>query len=126
MRGGVYSFYSLSFVCCAQFGERWWYRHTCAVGGVFNILMMMGANLVGFVVGPDGTKYLGYQLVSSWSGGFLPPDVPSCHSLMMYMHRSSFPPCRMCLSICWRTAHVRVPVCSFVYASELPLIALLD
>ena len=68
----------LSFVCCAQFGERWWYRHACAVGGVFNVLMMMGANLVGFVVGMDGVQYLGYQLVNSWSGGFLPPDFPSC------------------------------------------------
>jgi len=50
------------------FGEKWWYRHVCAIGGVFNILMMMGANLVGFVVGMDGAQYLGYQLVSSWSG----------------------------------------------------------
>ena len=30
--------------------------------------MMMGANLIGFVVGMDGAQYLGYQLVSSWSG----------------------------------------------------------
>ena len=30
--------------------------------------MMMGANLVGFVVGMDGAQYLAYQLVSSWSG----------------------------------------------------------
>jgi hypothetical protein len=55
-------------VFCAQFGEKWWYRHCCAIGGVFNILMMMGANLVGFVVGMDGAQYLAYQLVSSWSG----------------------------------------------------------
>jgi hypothetical protein len=66
----------------------------------------MGANLVGFVVGMDGVQYLGYQLVNSWSGGLLPPDVPSCPSLITYVHRSSFPPRRMCLSICWRTAHV--------------------
>jgi len=52
----------------SMFGEKWWYRHCCAIGGVFNILMMMGANLVGFVVGTDGAQYLAYQLVSSWSG----------------------------------------------------------
>lgn len=43
----------------------------CAIGGVFNILLMMGANLVGFVVGMDGAQYLAYQLVSSWNGGLL-------------------------------------------------------
>jgi hypothetical protein len=42
--------------------------------------MMMGANLVGFVVGMDGAQYLAYQLVSSWSGESLPPDVPPCPS----------------------------------------------
>ncbi|KAH9991748.1 MBOAT-domain-containing protein [Russula vinacea] len=52
----------------STFGERWWYRHACAVGGVFNILLMMGANLVGFVVGMDGTQYFAHQLVNSWSG----------------------------------------------------------
>lgn len=42
---------------CAYFGATWWYRRACAVGGVFNILLMMGANLVGFDVCPDGTQY---------------------------------------------------------------------
>ena len=30
--------------------------------------MMMAANLVGFVVGMDGVKYLITQLAGSWSG----------------------------------------------------------
>jgi len=34
------------------------YRHLCAVGAVFNILMMMTANLVGFCVGLDGVTDL--------------------------------------------------------------------
>jgi hypothetical protein len=59
---------SIFSVFRAQFGEKWWYRHCCAIGGVFNILMMMGANLIGFVVGMDGAQYLAYQLVSSWTG----------------------------------------------------------
>jgi hypothetical protein len=42
--------------------------------------MMMGANLVGFVVGMDGAQYLGYQLVSSWSGESpLPMYRPALH-----------------------------------------------
>ena len=53
---------------CMQFGERWWYRHACAAGGVFNILLMMGANLVGFVLGMDGAQYFARELVSSWDG----------------------------------------------------------
>ncbi|KAI0295061.1 hypothetical protein B0F90DRAFT_1811558 [Multifurca ochricompacta] len=28
----------------SSFGDRWWYRHVCAVGGVFNILLMMSAS----------------------------------------------------------------------------------
>ena len=51
-----------------QFGDRWWYRHVCAAGGVFNVLLMMGANLVGFVLGMDGAQYFAHELVSSWDG----------------------------------------------------------
>jgi len=40
----------------------------CAAGGVFNILLMMGGNLVGFVLGMDGAQYFAHQLVSSWDG----------------------------------------------------------
>jgi len=56
------------FVLFMQFGERWWYRHACAAGGVFNILLMMGANLIGFVLGMDGAQYLAHELFSSWDG----------------------------------------------------------
>ncbi|KAI9226760.1 MAG: MBOAT, membrane-bound O-acyltransferase family-domain-containing protein [Piptocephalis tieghemiana] len=35
-----------------------WFRHLAAVGAVFNILMMMTANLVGFAVGIDGMKQM--------------------------------------------------------------------
>ncbi|KAF7332366.1 hypothetical protein MKEN_00118400 [Mycena kentingensis (nom. inval.)] len=41
----------------AKYGEQGWYRHACAVGAIFNILMLMTGNLVGFVVGLDGTKF---------------------------------------------------------------------
>ena len=52
----------------SEYGEEWWYRHVCAVGAVLNILMMMSANLVGFVLGLDGMKYLVAQISGSWSG----------------------------------------------------------
>ncbi|KAK7686116.1 hypothetical protein QCA50_010928 [Cerrena zonata] len=52
----------------SKFGSRWWYRHACAVGAVFNMMMMMGANLVGFVLGTEGVSYMLGQLFSSWEG----------------------------------------------------------
>ncbi|PVG04049.1 putative GUP1-Multimembrane-spanning protein essential for proton symport of glycerol [Serendipita vermifera] len=56
----------------SKFGDQWWYRHLRAIGGVGNVLMLMIANLVGFVIGLEGIKYLGTQLMGSWSGiGFI-------------------------------------------------------
>jgi len=50
------------------FGNRWWYRYACAASGVFNVLLMMGANLIGFVLGVDGARYFAREIVSSWAG----------------------------------------------------------
>jgi len=52
----------------SKFGKHLWYRHVCAVGGVLNIIMMMTANLVGFVVGTDGIKFLASRLSGTWDG----------------------------------------------------------
>ncbi|CAE6420274.1 unnamed protein product [Rhizoctonia solani] len=57
-----------SIVSRSQFGDRPWYRHACALGGVGNILLMMGANLVGFVIGLDGMRYFVSELIGSWQG----------------------------------------------------------
>lgn len=51
-----------------KYASRPWYRHVCALGGALNVLLMMTANLVGFVVGIDGVKYLWSQLVADWDG----------------------------------------------------------
>ncbi|KAK0460900.1 MBOAT, membrane-bound O-acyltransferase family-domain-containing protein [Desarmillaria tabescens] len=51
-----------------KFGDRPWYRHLCALGAVLNILMMMAANLVGFVIGTDGVRYFVEQLVGTKQG----------------------------------------------------------
>ncbi|KAI9056770.1 MBOAT-domain-containing protein [Trametes sanguinea] len=55
-------------VPASKYGERPWYRHVAAMGAVFNILMMMTANLIGFVVGTDGMKYMLHQVIDSWEG----------------------------------------------------------
>lgn len=44
------------------------YRWLCGIGAVFNILMMMAANLVGFAVGLDGLKGLAQGIVGTYSG----------------------------------------------------------
>ncbi|KAI3624093.1 GUP1 [Malassezia furfur] len=60
------------------YGAQPWYRHVCALGGALNVLMMITANLVGFVVGVDGVKYLWSQLVRSRAGMlFLAEAVPT-------------------------------------------------
>ncbi|PBK82841.1 MBOAT-domain-containing protein [Armillaria gallica] len=51
-----------------KFGDRPWYRHLCALGAVLNALMMMAANLVGFVIGTDGVRYFVKQLVGTKEG----------------------------------------------------------
>ena len=92
-----------------QFGAQWWYRHVCAVGGVFNILTMLAANLVGFVIGTDGISYMIGQLADSWEG--------TCDKYGEITHGTDFakfnpprrPPIRalyMFLSVRWRTDDV--------------------
>ncbi|KAI9001460.1 MBOAT-domain-containing protein [Trametes punicea] len=55
-------------VPASKFGDRPWYRHVAAIGAVFNVLMMMTANLIGFVVGTDGMGYMLHQVFDSWEG----------------------------------------------------------
>ena len=61
-------------VCTLLFPAKQWrnrpnaYRVICGVGAVGNILMMMAANLVGFVVGLDGLQGLVHGIVGSWGG----------------------------------------------------------
>ncbi|KZV91249.1 MBOAT-domain-containing protein [Exidia glandulosa HHB12029] len=68
----------------SKYGEHWWYRHLCAAGAVGNILMMMGANMVGFVLGVDGIKYLLSQLTGTVAGWqFL---IVACIVIFMVVH----------------------------------------
>ncbi|GAA5876653.1 hypothetical protein JCM8547_005765 [Rhodosporidiobolus lusitaniae] len=52
----------------SKFSSRPWFRPLAALGGVLNILLMMTANLVGFVVGIDGAKSLWGKMVGGWEG----------------------------------------------------------
>lgn len=51
-----------------QYRHERWYRPLAGVGGVLNILLLMSANLVGFVLGLDGMRHLITELTSSLSG----------------------------------------------------------
>lgn len=56
------------FVPASKYGHEWWFRHVAAAGGVVNVLLMMSANLVGFVLGLDGMRYLVHELASTAHG----------------------------------------------------------
>lgn len=51
-----------------QYGNRPWYRHVCAVGAVFNILMMITANTIGFVLGTEHTLTFLKLVFGTWKG----------------------------------------------------------
>lgn len=63
-----------------QFGDRPWYRHVAAMGGVLNVLMMMVANLIGFVIGLDGMKHLAAELFGTLKGALAFPPPPLCRA----------------------------------------------
>ncbi|GCE99781.1 glycerol transporter [Zygosaccharomyces mellis] len=52
----------------SRFSDRFWYRHLCAAGGVINIWMMIIANLFGFCMGTDGTKYFLKEILGTAAG----------------------------------------------------------
>ncbi|KAJ8517069.1 hypothetical protein ONZ45_g5691 [Pleurotus djamor] len=52
----------------SNFAHKPWYRHVCALGAAANILMLMAANLVGFVIGIDGVKFFLEQLLGTADG----------------------------------------------------------
>lgn len=54
----------------SQYGDRPWYIHACAVGAVFNIVMMIVANIVGFVLGPENSLAVLGEVFGTWSGVF--------------------------------------------------------
>ncbi|GAA5974348.1 hypothetical protein JCM11641_006751 [Rhodosporidiobolus odoratus] len=51
-----------------KYGSRPWYRPLAALGGVANILFMMTANLVGFVLGFEGAREVWARVVGGWEG----------------------------------------------------------
>ncbi|EGG12027.1 uncharacterized protein MELLADRAFT_101925 [Melampsora larici-populina 98AG31] len=51
--------------------KKWYFRHLSAIGGTLNVLSMMSANLVGFVIGLDGVEVMWSQPLGPWSGTIL-------------------------------------------------------
>jgi hypothetical protein len=82
----------------------------------------MGANLVGFVLGVDGAQYFLHELIGSWAGMSRPRILERIS--LIEVPRHPFSPCCMRVFICWRTTHVRVPVCLPLYVLGLALISL--
>ncbi|KAL0578918.1 glycerol transporter [Marasmius crinis-equi] len=56
------------FLPASRYADEPWYRHVCALGAVLNILLMMTANLVGFVIGTDGIRFFIDQLFGTLPG----------------------------------------------------------
>ncbi|KAJ3996688.1 MBOAT, membrane-bound O-acyltransferase family-domain-containing protein, partial [Lentinula boryana] len=56
------------FLPASRYSSTSWYRHVCAFGGVLNVLLMMTANLVGFVIGIDGLQFFLNQLIETFAG----------------------------------------------------------
>lgn len=99
--------WSSLLTCRLQYGNRPWYRHVCAIGAVFNILMMMAANLVGFVIGTDGVSYMLQQLLGTVEGSV----VRLCRrtkSLMFMTSRTTIPFLRVHMSLRRCPGDVRV------------------
>ena len=99
--------WSSLLTCQLQYGNRPWYRHVCAIGAVFNILMMMAANLVGFVIGTDGVSYMLQQLLGTVEGSV----VRLCRrtkSLMLMTSRTTIPFLRVHMSLRRCPGNVRV------------------
>ncbi|KAL1407523.1 glycerol transporter [Vanrija albida] len=65
-------------VPASKYGGEWWYRHVAAAGGVVNVLLMMSANLVGFVLGVEDMWHLVYELISTWNGWLFFTFASSC------------------------------------------------
>ncbi|BGP19275.1 hypothetical protein JCM10213_008207 [Rhodosporidiobolus nylandii] len=55
-------------VPASKYSPQPWYRPLAALGGVANILLMMTANLVGFVLGLDGAREVWGRMVGGWEG----------------------------------------------------------
>lgn len=103
-----------------QFGNKPWYRHVCAVGAVFNMFMMMAANLVGFVIGTDGVSYMLQQLFGTTEGNVARRY--RCKAALMFVSfRKTVPFVRVPMSLHRCASDVRVQVSSHSGLSCLSL-----
>ncbi|KAF9525815.1 MBOAT, membrane-bound O-acyltransferase family-domain-containing protein [Crepidotus variabilis] len=52
----------------SKYGKYSWFRHVCAIGAIFNMIMMVTANLVGFVIGTDGVQFFLQEIFGTADG----------------------------------------------------------
>ncbi|TCD63940.1 glycerol transporter [Steccherinum ochraceum] len=71
----------------SKYGDKWWYRHVCAIGAVGNMLMLVSANLVGFAVGTEGMSFMLSRMFSDWDGiRFIPILYETLYKTMADIH----------------------------------------
>lgn len=76
------------------------------------MLLMMGANLVGFVIGVDGMRYFLSEILGSWQGSFSSSVLHFQFGLPFTPRsRPSVSPRGQRLSIHCRSSDVRISVC---------------
>lgn len=69
------------FIATYLFPKKKWesrptqYRMLCCVGAIFNVLMMISANVVGFAVGLDGLESIVKSILHDWSGKLHPTSL---------------------------------------------------
>jgi len=88
-----------------KFGQKAWYRHVAAIGAVANIVMMMAANLIGFVIGTDGIHFFVDELFGT-SQGKVPPKLPVPCVCDISTRRTPISRGRMLLPVCRVTTYV--------------------
>jgi hypothetical protein len=71
----------------------------CTAVGVFNVLLIMGVNLVGFVLGVDGARYFAHELISGWAGTSCSLDPLMSPLIETSAFRGSFPAWCLCMPV---------------------------
>ena len=63
-----------------------WHIYVCALGGLFNILVMMTINLIGFAVGVEGIILMLKQFLQPWGIIYLLSIVSSLYSFVLVQY----------------------------------------
>jgi hypothetical protein len=65
-----------------------------------NVLLIIGVNLVGFVLGVDSTQYFVHELINSWTGTLCSRELLLPLLIETTMCRDSLPAWCLCMPVC--------------------------